>query len=208
MTIIDKQKQLCTATTIIMIDLELKPYCDTYQQLLVEELYYIPAPHRLHYGMCSVIGRLTFDNYRYQLQNIKLSCFDERHALPTGAISVLILPNHDSELPLPNQYVEVFGEAVLVERGAIHNGLTAHTEPPMSSAILTEKLIEMQVKLNADNATMQREIDAMQTKYEPAIYADSFKVIDEAERVILCNLELRMIRLNKRASRSNAECEK
>lgn len=199
-------------------------YCDVYKHLLVEELYYLPTPADLHYGLCSVIGQIKFENHRYLLQNIKLSCFDKAHSLPSGAISVLIIPRHDKRLPTINQYVEVFGEAVLADREAVGNGPSADTQLPLNAAFLRQELSELQVQLERDqelperpptgtqdnmmNAAhkfaLERRINEMKNKLEPAIYLDSFKVINEADEVILCNLELRAIQKKKRLPQSSA----
>lgn len=186
-------------------------YCDVYKHLLVEELYYISSPLKLHYGKCAVIGKLTFVNHRYLLENIQLPCFDKAHSLRTGAISVLIIPRHDMPLPLANQYVEVFGEAVLANRDAESVAGT-----PTTSAFLIQNLISMRTRQedeharrhpnNADDSTLkatiqlavEQEVDAIRAKYQPAIYLRSFKLINEADEVILCNLELREMQSAKR----------
>lgn len=191
-----------------IMDLRPLPYCDFYKHLLVEELYYIQSPLKLHYGLCSVIGRITFQNYRYLLQNICSSFLGG--TLPTGAVSVQILPRHHTEMPLENQYVELFGEAVLLDKNYTNTG--DYTEPPLTSGFLVKKLArtkeqleidqEMQ-RLSTDNdavdVLLQREIDAIREQYEPAIYLDSFTVIDSAAEVIQCNLHLRAIQIMKRA---------
>lgn len=196
---------------MMVFDIDFRPraYCDVYKQLLVEEVYYISTPLHLHNGMCSVIGKITFENHRYLLQNIQLSCFDKAHQLRTGAISVLIIPRHHMDAPPINQYVEVFGEAVLWEQ-TVEVG---DTKLPLTSAYLIEKLGELQVHLEREQGMPERqptgmheesmsasirgalnaEIDAMKDKYVPAIYLDSYKVINEADEVILCNLELRAL---------------
>lgn len=50
-------------------------YCDFYKNLLVEELAYI-IPSRLHYGKCSVIGRILRSGEQCYLESVTLDSVD------------------------------------------------------------------------------------------------------------------------------------
>lgn len=204
------------------IHFNIPAYCDIYKQLLVEEIYYLASPTNLHHGMCSVIGKVTFKDDRYLLQNIKLSTIDKAYRLPTGAISVLIIPRQNTYPPLPiDHFVEIFGETILWEREKnsfqISTNDSYERSLPKTSAFLIHQLREMQVDLERSrglpardptgmndksmNSTikiaLRKEINEMRQKYEPAILVDSFKIIDEADEVIMCNLELRAVQIKK-----------
>lgn len=50
-------------------------YCNFYKNLLVEELAYI-IPSRLHYGKCSVIGRIVQCGHDFYLESLTLTSVD------------------------------------------------------------------------------------------------------------------------------------
>lgn len=50
-------------------------YCNFYKNLLVEELVYI-LPSRLHYGKCSVIGRIARCGQQFYLKSLTLTSVD------------------------------------------------------------------------------------------------------------------------------------
>lgn len=204
------------------IHFNIPAYCDIYKPLLVEEIYYLASPTNLHHGMCSVIGKITFKDDRYLLQNVKLSSMDKAYQLPTGAINVLIIPLQEAYPPLPiDQFVEIFGETILWARDQnairISTGDCQERSLPITSAFLVRQLRQAQIELEAARGLPAREptgmndksmnstiklalrkrIDDMRKKYEPAIYLDSFKIIDEADEVITCNLELRAVQIKK-----------
>jgi len=104
-------------TRMTALDLELPKYCEFYKHFLVEEIHYIKRPIDLHYGLCSVIGRMCHKNGQYKLENIRLSCLDKTHRLHTGAVSILLKVPDNLDPPLPlDEYVEIFGEAVFQKR--------------------------------------------------------------------------------------------
>lgn len=196
-------------------------FCDHYKHLLVEELVYSPNPAYLHYGKCSVIGKIAFENGKYLLQNIKLSCLDEAYRLPTGAINILVLPpkRNDDLLPV-GQFVEVFGEIILWDHRISYDLPKWHENNslPETPCSLILHVREKQIQLEKDKGlparnpsgmndqsmhssvkmALKKELHDLKERYEPAIQLHSFKVIDQAEELITCNLELRAVQIKKR----------
>lgn len=202
------------------LDFIIPNYCDVYKSILVEEICLIPNPIKLHYGKCSVIGKLVLDAERYYLQNIRLSFLDRKHQLRTGEIRVLLLPSiRDRPLPV-NQFVEVFGETVLwaCEHQFNQNKVQDDIILPTTSKDLMLSIRDKQYQLEQSHSlpereptgmdddnmhpsvkmTLRDELNMFEEKYVPAIQIHSFNVIDQAEELIRCNLEIRLIKQGTR----------
>lgn len=192
-------------------------YCEYYKHLLVEEIHYLKHPIDLHYGLCSVIGRMSCKEGRYELENIGLSCLDKRHRLHTGAVTILLKVPGNLNPPLPrDEYVEIFGEAIFEERDEYdkNDGHRRFAGLPANSGDLIHKLRIIKTEVEREeqgksesqqgdtdvliNTAINRKLDEWRIKLEPAILVDSFKAIAEAETVILCNLQLRAVQMKKR----------
>lgn len=196
-------------------------YCDYYKQLLVEELVYSENPAYLHYGKCSVIGKIAFEDGRYLLQNIKLSSLDEVYRLPTGAINILVVPpkRGDDFIPV-GQFVEVIGEIILWDHRISYDLPKWHENNslPETPCSLIMQIRAKQIQLEKEKGlparnpsgmndrsmhsavrmALKKELHDVKERYEPAIQLHSFKVIDQADELITCNLELRAVQIKKR----------
>lgn len=192
-------------------------YCDYYKHLLVEEIYYLKRPIDLHYGMCSIIGKIVYQNCRFELENVSLSCFDKSHKLSTGAITIPLKQTQLLDPPLPfDEYVEIFGETIFMRRqeNGVSNTQDIFNEASPTPKYLLEKLFQIKVELedeskaksgtidvDAINAELDMQLDVWNQTLEPAIQVDSFKTINDAETIILCNLQQRAILMNRQKKR-------
>lgn len=204
------------------IQFRLPKYCENYKCLLVEELIYVVHPARLHYGKCMVIGKVVLDNFRYYLQNVQLKCLGEEHLLPTGSVRILLLTSTADTKPFPvGHFAEVFGEAVLwdtthrtIDRIVIQEDYVA----PRTSSELIQMLANRQMELERERGAAPRQptgmsdksmhstvksmlrqrLEEMRTQYEPAIKCHRVNAIDQAEEMITCHLELRLVKQMRR----------
>lgn len=179
-------------------------------------------PARMHYGKCMVIGKLVMEDFRYYLQNVQLKCLGDDHQLPTGSIRILLLTSTTDTGPFPiGHFAEVFGEAVLwdttqpsVDRIARQIDYVA----PKTACELMQMLRNRQMELEQErglaprpptgmsdksmNSTVKSKLrlqmDEMRSRYEPAIKCYRVNAIDQAEELIACQLELRLVNQMRR----------
>lgn len=198
----------------------LPEYCDFYKNILVEELVYIINPVKLHYGKCAVIGKLLCEERKYYLQNIRLKCLNETYQLPTGSVRTLLLPSTDQNSFPTNTFAEVFGEAVLWDTTNIDQiAVQVDRNLPAKSKDLMQFMCDKQLQLEREkgddqqrkptgmcdksmNSTvrmaLRRELDELKRRYIPAIRVHKVNVIDQAEELIECHLEMRLVQQMKK----------
>lgn len=174
-------------------------------------------PARLHYGKCMVIGKLVLENARYYLQNVQLKCLGDEHQLPAGSVRILLLTSTADSRPFPvGHFAEVFGEAVLWDtRGTTSDRIVIQEDyiAPKTSCELMQMLGARQLHLERErgapprpptgmtdksmNSTvksmLRQQMEEMRTAYEPAIKCYRVNAIDQAEEMIACHLELRLV---------------
>lgn len=205
------------------IQFRLPNYCENYKCLLVEELMCTVHPVRLHYGKCMVIGKLVVDNFRYYLQNIQLKCLGDDYQLPTGSVRILLLTStaDRSFHRIVGHFAEIFGEAVLWDTTQSTNNRIAIQQDyvaPKTSCELIQVLCNRQMELEREreltprqptgmsdrsmNSTvksrLRQQLEDMRTQYEPAIRCHRVNAIDQAEELIGCHLELRLVNQMRR----------
>lgn len=199
------------------IQFRLPKYCENYKCLLVEEFVFAVHPARLHYGKCMVIGKLVLENARYYLQNVQLKCLGDEYQLPTGSVRILLLTSTADSAPLPiGHFAEVFGDAVLWDtRETTSDRIVMQADyiAPKTSCELMQMLGDSQMQLerergvaprpptgmsdksmnSAVKSMLHKQMEAMRTEYEPAIKCYRVNAIDQAEEMIACHLELRLV---------------
>lgn len=191
-------------------------YSESYKFLLVEELIYTVHPSQLHYGKCMVIGKLVMEDYRYYLQNIQLKCLGDEYKLPTGSLRILLLTSTEDRAFRIGNIAEVKGEAVLWDRTKSANERFVTQEyyvAPKTSNELMQILGSKQINMERERgqeprsptgmsdqsmdstvkSMLQQQLEGMRTQYEPAIKIHRVNVINEAEEMIMCHLELRLV---------------
>lgn len=188
--------------------LDFPKYCDYPKNLLVEELVFTSSPVRLHYGKCAVIGQLYREDNKYYLQNIRLSYLDEQHQMETGAIKILLLDmgNGSFQKFVDNKFAEVFGEAVFwpITESVDNQNTTAPTTTKDlvqqlrllnidSSQIENMDPDESQITSTFDEEAVEQAIEKFNSNYVPAIRISVMNLIDQAEKMIAYNLELRKV---------------
>lgn len=199
--------------------LHLPEYCKLFKEFLVEELIFYESPLVYHYGKCSVIGKLCQRNQSYYLQNISFVGLDKEYCLKTGAVEILLLPtnyrsNSGDVSSLQNlvngSFYEVHGETVFFSL----------TNDPKPSVKTTEELIKnLRLKhllITGDNSStddkiiprgscafseteVAADLEAIKKRYTPAIQVHTIREIGQAEELIQCNLQLRLMRKKRRS---------
>lgn len=208
------------------LQFELPKFSENYKFLLVEELVFVRHPATLHWGNCKVIGRVQHENFRYFLENIQLKCFGKEHELPTGAVHCLLLTSTSDNLLPVGRMAEVYGQIVLCDKSDIskRGSLTDQRNviPTTTSCHLMElirdKLSELEEgrqlsgmddpRMDANvKAELRQYLDQLKSQYEPAIHCMHVNAISDAEELITCDLELRLIdkmrQPNNRANGTN-----
>lgn len=204
------------------INFNLPVFSYTYQNFLVEELAMCSNPLAMHYGNCSVIGRLVRENGQYYLENIKISSLRPDYQLPDGAIKLPLsvgkeflyaIARYGGTLPV-DVYAEIWGLAILQTKFDGKSVNVADVLPPITSCSLMMKIRELQIKMEADRRLPPREPSGFGDKgmnstvrmalkqrvhqyinaYEPAVFVNDMQVIDQPHEMIACNLELRFFR--------------
>lgn len=189
--------------------IKLPDYCDTFEFKLVEELS-LSDPLDLHYGKCTVIGRLARNHKFYYLENILLKFMNEEYQLPTGCVRVVLLPVSKPNNFIAGAMAEVHGEAAFWrndldwdERG---NSLPKTTRDLIvdqrkhhikfndldSQAIVDEKEIPANGCLKDDD--IRGSMTLFRNMWSPAIQVFTMNIVNEAEELIHCNLKMRMLR--------------
>lgn len=199
-----------------LLNFQIPTYCEYYKNLLVEEIHFLPNPIKLHYGKCAVIGRLILDQRKYYIENVKLNFLDDKCRLQTGDIRVLLLPSTETEAMPIGCLVEIHGETVawLADEEFARNKVQDDIPVPTTSKDLILHIRDMQHQLEQAKSlplrqptgmndksmnssvkmALRKELSEMEKNYVPAIRVVTCKCIDQAEELIHCNLELRLIR--------------
>lgn len=191
-------------------------YCDNFKFLLVEELVYVEHPVKLHYGKCSVIGRVIIENEKYYLQNITLKCLGRKSE--TGQTQVLLLPSIANRIDmLVGKVVEVTGETVLFDHSRPFEtresslALNEHIKSPKDIMLhIGDLQMELECQLSIPkrppsgmsdrsmNKTVRdalfRELIRLKEQYTPAIRVFHLKAVAQHQNLVASNLQLRLIR--------------
>lgn len=197
--------------------LHLPDHCKLFKDFLVEELIFYKSSFHFHYGNCSVIGKLCRRDNLCYLQNISLSCLNKMYCMKTGAVEIRLLPTGYRSNPgdlssfrslINGAFYEVHGETAFL-RNDVPNAV------PITVA---EMMINQRMKhlsfpdgnsgnfdlqdipsdsCQFDKNAIQSDIEQFQTIHIPALQVHTMNEIDQAEQLIQCNLQLRLLR-NKR----------
>lgn len=192
------------------INFNLPIYCDFFRFFLVEELALWSNPITLHYGKCSVIGRLVNDNNGCLfLENCKILSLSQEYQLDDGMVRLPLSNSICKNRQIPiNVYVELCGEVILLNKNKCKQN---ENQLPTTSSILMNQVRELQLKMEADRGLPAKEptgfgdrgmnstirmtlkgfVNEFKETYEPAIQLYNFLVIDQPHELIVCNLELR-----------------
>lgn len=190
-------------------------YCEYFRFFLVEELALWKNPITLHYGKCSVIGRLVRDdNGSLFVESCKVLSLSKEYQLDDGMVRLPISVNPAiySKVSIPkNVYAELYGEAILLNK---NNKCDEQELLPKNSSILMHEVRELQIQMEAKfglpprapsgfgdsgmNSTVRMTLKGLVNKftnqYEPALQLYSFQVIDQPHELITCNLDIRSFR--------------
>lgn len=199
----------------------LPDYCKLFKEFLVEELIFYDSPFSFHFGKCSVIGKLSVrDNFHY-LQNISLSCMDKEYRLKTGAVEILLLPTNYRSNPsdlssfgslVNGSLYEVHGETVFTPRDqTVDLSSLAVTTMEMVIKLRQNNLIFTESAGNYDardisiesfgqvnDSDVERDVKEFEAMHVPAIYVHTMNEIDDAEKLIQTNFQLRRLRAKRR----------
>ncbi|TMW49300.1 hypothetical protein DOY81_005600 [Sarcophaga bullata] len=166
----------------------LPKYSDFCKFLLVEELCLEEDYRRLHYGKCTIIGKIrNWSNSSFQLENVRVKNLSNEYTLPEGTLSIRLLTfSYFGTKLTDSKYVEICGEVVLY-----------NTKEPEANhqTLLTSRGIAEQVALTktTDNKANLKLLKHYQEHYKPAIKLWFVQQINRAEDLIQRNLELRML---------------
>lgn len=195
-----------------VVHFNLPKFCDFFRFFLVEEIALWNNPITLHYGKCSVIGRLINDkNGRLCIENCKILSISKEYQLDDGLVLLPVLVNDICEkVPIPkNVYAELYGEVVLLKKN--NCAINDEKESLTNSCILMEQVRALQIQMEADCGLPKREpsgfgdsgmkskirmalkclVNKFKNTYEPTLQLYSFQVIDQPHELIACNLEIR-----------------
>lgn len=199
--------------------LHLPEYCNLFKQLLVEEIVFYESPFDYHYGKCSVIGKLCIKDQMYYLQNISLGCLDKEYCLKTGSAEILLLPtayrSNSTDISslcnlINGSFYEVHGETVFSVRNhpeapvktteemiiSLRINNLSSTENTEDTSNLELKDISMSLS-QLSETKIEADLQTFMKNHVPALQVHTINEIDQAEEVIHCNLQLRLLR-NKR----------
>ncbi|XP_031632146.1 uncharacterized protein LOC116346313 isoform X2 [Contarinia nasturtii] len=169
--------------------LQLPDYCHIFRDFLVEELIFYKSPFEFHYGKCSVIGKLHWQDNLY-LQNISLKCLDEKYRLKTSSVGIRLLetgyranPDDVSSFGIAEMMINERMKHLTFDEGAIS---VNDKEIPYNSCQLNEDAI-------------RQDIEQFASMYVPVLQVHTINAIDQAEELIQCNLQLRLLRKNRKS---------
>lgn len=188
--------------------LKIPDYCEIFEFKLVEELY-LSDPLDIHFGKCTVIGRLARDETFYYLENIQLKFMNKEYQLSTGFVRLILLPVIKPNNFSVGAFAEVHGEAVFWRSDLGWNELGPNLPKSTRDLIVDQR--RHHIKLNDLDSQMildAKEIPASclndhDTKFameqfkltwKPAIHVFTINIVDEAEELIHCNLKMRLLR--------------
>lgn len=197
--------------------LHLPKHCNIYQNLLVEELVFHKSPLNYHYGKCSVIGKLVYDEVfdKYFLENIRLRCLDKKYQMKTGAIRIRLLVQSRPEQTSIGSFAEVHGETGFVRPSESEFNLQTGKQNTVEMKTTVDFIKRMRIgflkfneetqgvrnsddDIDADTCQInQRGLDefleTFPVNFEPVIKLFTINIIDQAEELIECNLKMRMV---------------
>lgn len=199
----------------------LPDYCNLFKEFLVEELIFYESPFSFHFGKCSVIGKLSIRDNIHYLQNISLSCVDKEYCLTTGTVEILLLPTNYRSNPsdlssfsklVNGSFYEVHGETAFTPKPQTVD-LNAVTVTTMEmtihfrqkNMIFTEsvgdydaKEIPIEAFGQVNDSDVERDVKEFEALHVPAIQVHTMNEVDDAEKLIQTNLQLRRLRTERR----------
>lgn len=198
--------------------LRLPKPCDIHENLLVEELVFCKSPLDYHYGKCSVIGKLVYDDGKYYLENIRLRCLDEKYRMKTASIRIRLLPVHTMSSSFNGSFAEVHGETVFLRRSESDSNSQPFKRKQKSSSWKTtvdiinrmrsefvqfneetqgcrygDDVIDADDACQIDQIGIDEYLERFPNDHEPAIKLFTMEILDQAEELIECNLKLRIV---------------
>ncbi|XP_055305115.1 uncharacterized protein LOC129569908 [Sitodiplosis mosellana] len=210
--------------------LHLPVHCKLFKDFLVEELIFHKSPFDFHYGKCAVIGKLCRRDNLCYLQNISLSCFDRNYCIKTGAVEIRLLPTSYRSNPgdlssfrglINGAFYEVHGETAFLHKDAPVTAAVPITIVEMMINLRMKYLVFTDGNSNSCNSSNQlfdlkdipsdycqlnetailEDVKRFKTTHVPVLQVHTMNEIDQAEELIQCNLQLRLLR-NKRHSKN------
>ncbi|XP_028895373.2 uncharacterized protein LOC105211108 [Zeugodacus cucurbitae] len=155
----------------------------------IEELALQKNFLKLHYGRCTVIGKLNQHENGYPiLENINLSTILPRACnLPEGTVSLRLFKfvTTDVELKI-GQYCEVCGEVVLWNPNSPRENWLPMT--PRGA-------VELELK-NCNVTSQQQKLENLHNTYQPAINIFKVDYIECAQELIQRHLKIRLLTAN------------
>lgn len=191
--------------------LKLPKFCDIYRFLIVEELIFVETPLHFHHGKCAVIGRIAIDDGDYYLENIRLNALNKEYQVPTGSLRILLLLNKGLSDRSVNSFVEVNGETVFWRKteGTTHHSKIIHKSTIDLARAIRSKLVHLKDEADESHEFYDKQISieectfdedkireylkSFSEKYVHAIKVHNMNIIDSAEEVMCCNLQIRKI---------------
>lgn len=134
------------------IPLQPKSPREYFEPLLVEDLLATKHPLEAHYGKCSIIGKLIYDenDKMYYLESLRIPALPQDIQLPDGYFRIrLITGLLGTNLPL-NSTVEALGEVVLWNNQVPHHD---------SENVLTKTSQDLYLQLNEHYAEMAEQLN-------------------------------------------------
>ncbi|XP_037816557.1 uncharacterized protein LOC119606955 [Lucilia sericata] len=154
--------------------------------LLVEELCLEDDYRLLHYGKCSVIGKLQVaSDGNFLLENVRITNLPNEYSLPEGTLSIRLLTfSYFGTQLINNKHVEITGELVLY-----------NTKNPQYNhcTLLTSKGVIQQLNNTTNEEEYNKLLKYFNDTYKPAIKVWFVQPINRAGDLIQRNLELRML---------------
>ncbi|KAH8288913.1 hypothetical protein KR054_012041 [Drosophila jambulina] len=160
-------------------------YCHYFKTLLVEELVLESDYRNLHYGQCSIIGRLRVAEH-FRLENVRVRTLPEDCCLPEGAVSLLLLGltyDKATEQRVSNGCSCILrGEVVLCN-------VLRHNSPTLTARGIHEQL----ACLGDDLLARQKLLNDLKLTHKPAIDVWFAQKIDETDELLSQRLEIRRL---------------
>ncbi|XP_020812848.1 uncharacterized protein LOC110187733 [Drosophila serrata] len=160
-------------------------YCHYFKTLLVEELVLESDYRNLHYGQCSIVGRLRVAEH-FRLENVRVRNLPEDCSLPEGALSLLLLGltyDKATEQRVSNGcYCILRGEVVL-----------CNVLRPNSPTLTTRGIHEQLASLGHDSLARQRHLSDLNLTHKPAIDVWFAQKIDSTDELLSHRLQIRRL---------------
>ncbi|XP_017034413.1 protein modigliani [Drosophila kikkawai] len=160
-------------------------YCHYFKTLLVEELVLESDYRKLHYGQCSVIGRLRVAEH-FRLENVCVRSLPQDCCLPEGALSLLLLGltyDKATKQRVSNGcYCILRGEVVL-----------CNVLRPKSPTLTARGIHEQLASLGQDSLAQQKLLSDLKLTHKPAIAVWFAQKIDATDELLSHRLEIRSL---------------